>query len=60
MVEVVVVDFVPVLCVLHGEVVAGTDKEKVPHDVSYHLLVEISIVNMLPVGVLTNIPSVHL
>ena len=58
MVKVVIEDFVAVLCVLHGEVVAGTDKEKVPHDVSYHLLVEISIVNMLPVCVLTNIHSV--
>ena len=52
MVEVVVEDLVSVLRVLPGEVVAGTDKEKIPNNVSYHLLVEISIVNMLPVGVL--------
>ena len=55
MVEVVVEDLVPVLRVLPGEVVAGTDKEEIPNNVSYHLLVEISVVNMLPVGVLTNI-----
>ena len=52
MVEVVVEDLVPVLGVLFGEVVAGTDKEEIPNDVSDHLLVEISVVNMLPVCVL--------
>ena len=52
MVEVVVEDLVAVLGVLRGEVVAGADKEEIPNNVSDHLLVEISIVDMLPVGVL--------
>ena len=53
MVEVVVVDLVAVLCVLHGEVVAGADKEEVPHHVPNHPLVQEPVVNMLPVRVLS-------
>ena len=52
MVEVVVVDLVTVLCVLHGEIVARADKEEVTNNISNHFLVEISIVYVLPISVL--------
>ena len=52
MVKVVIVDFVAVLSILHGKVVAGADEKEVAHHVPNHPLVEISIINVLPVGVL--------
>ena len=52
MVEVVVEDFVAVLGVLHREVVTRTHEEEVAHHVSNHLLVQVSVINMLPVCVL--------
>ena len=52
MVEVVVEDFVAVLRVLHREVVTRTHEEEVSHHVSNHLLVQVSVINMLPVCVL--------
>ena len=52
MVEVVVEDLVAVFSILSGEVVAGTDKEEITNHVADHLLVEISVVNVLPVCVL--------
>ena len=51
-VEVVVEDFVAVLGVLHREVVTRTHEEEVSHHVSNHLLVQVSVINMLPVCVL--------
>ena len=51
-VEVVVEDFVAVLRVLHREVVTRTHEEEVAHHVSDHLLVQVSVINMLPVCVL--------
>lgn len=51
-VEVVVEDFVAVLGVLHREVVTRTHEEEVAHHVSDHLLVQVSVINMLPVCVL--------
>ena len=51
-VEVVVEDFVAVLRVLHREVVTRTHEEEVSHHVSNHLLVQVSVINMLPVCVL--------
>ena len=52
MIEVVVVYFIPMLGVLHGEVVAGADEEEIPNNVTYHLLVQVPVVYMLPVCVL--------
>ena len=52
MVKVVIEDFVAVLRVLHGEVVARTNKEEIADHVSDHLLVEVAVIDMLPVGVL--------
>ena len=52
MVEVVVEDLVTVLWILHGEVVAGTNKEEVSNNITDHLLVQVTIINMLPVRVL--------
>ena len=52
MVEVVVEDLVTVLCILHGEVVAGTNKEEVSNNITDHLLIQVTIINMLPVSVL--------
>jgi hypothetical protein len=52
MIKVVVVDLVPVLGILHGEVVAGADEEEVPHHVPDHPLVEEPVVHVLPVSVL--------
>ena len=52
MVKVVIEDFVAVLCVLHGEVIARTDKEEIADHVSDHLLVEVTVVNVFPVCVL--------
>ena len=52
MVEVVIVDLVAMLSILHGKVVARTDKEEITHNISNHLLVEISIIYVLPVSVL--------
>ena len=52
MVEVVVEDFVAVLRVLHREVVTRTHEEEVSHHVSDHLLVQVSVINILPVCVL--------
>ena len=52
MVEVVVEDLVTVLCILHGEVVAGTNKEEVSNNITDHLLIQVTIINMLPVCVL--------
>ena len=52
MVEVVVEDLVAPLCVLHGEIVAGADKEKVPHHVANHPLVQEPVIYVLPVCVL--------
>ena len=37
---------------LHGEVVAGTDEEVVADHVPDHLLVEVAVVDVLPVRVL--------
>ena len=51
-IEVVVEHFVPVLRVLGGEVVAGADEEEVTHHVPDHCLVEVAVINMLPVRVL--------
>ena len=51
-VEVVVEDFVAVLGVLHREVVTRTHEEEVAHHVPDHLLVQVSVINMLPVCVL--------
>ena len=51
-VEVVVEDFVAVLRVLHREVVTRTHEEEVSHHVSNHLLVQVSVIDMLPVCVL--------
>ena len=52
MIKVVVEDFVPVLGKLAGEVVTRTDKEVVTNHIPYHLLVEIPIIDVLPVSVL--------
>ena len=52
MVEVVVEDFVAVLRVLHREIVTRTHEEEVAHHVSNHLLVQVSVIDMLPVCVL--------
>ena len=52
MVKVVIEDFVAVLRVLHGEVVARTDKKEIADHVSDHLLVEVTVVNVFPVCVL--------
>ena len=60
MVEVVVEDFVAVLGVLHREVVTRTHEEEVAHHVSDHLLVQVSVINMLPVCVLKSRFNVYL
>ena len=52
MIEIIVEDFVAMFSILHGKVVTRTDKEEIPNHVADHLLVEISVVNMLPVCVL--------
>ena len=59
-VEVVVEDFVAVLGVLHREVVTRTHEEEVAHHVSDHLLVQVSVINMLPVCVLKSRFNVYL
>lgn len=52
MVEIVVVHFVAMFSILLGKIVARANKEEIPHHISYHLLVEISIIHMFPVCVL--------
>ena len=56
MIKVVVEDFVPVLGKLAGEVVTRTDKEVVTNHIPDHLLVEITIIDVLPVSIL-QLPS---
>ena len=55
MIEIIVEDFVAMFSILHGKVVTRTDKEEIPHHVSNHLLVQISIINMFPISVLNKI-----
>ena len=57
MIEIIVEDFVAMFSILHGKVVTRTDKEEIPHHVSNHLLVQISIINMFPISVLNNLFS---
>ena len=52
MIEIVVIHLVAMFCVLHGKIVARTDKEKVPNNISNHLLVQITIIYMFPVCIL--------
>ena len=52
MVEVVVEDLVAVLGVLHGKVITGTNKEEISHNISDHLLVEVTVIDMFPIGIL--------
>ena len=52
MIKVIVEDFVPVLGKLAGKVVTRTDKEVVTNHIPDHLLVEIPIIDVLPVSVL--------
>ena len=52
MVKVVVEHFVPMLSILAGKVVTRTDKKVVTNHIPNHLLVEIPVIDVLPVGVL--------
>ena len=52
MIKVVVEHFVPMLGILVGKVVTRTDEEVVTNHIPNHLLVEIPIIDVLPVSVL--------
>ena len=52
MVEVVIVDLVAMFSILHGKVVARTDKEEVTDNISNHFLVEVSVINVFPISIL--------
>lgn len=52
MIKVVVEHFVPMLGILAGKVVTRTDEKVVTNHIPNHLLVEIPVIDVLPVSVL--------
>ena len=52
MVKVVIVDLVAMFSILHGKIVAGTDKEEVTNNISNHFLVEVSVIYVFPISIL--------
>ena len=49
---IIIIIIIIIMINLHGEEVAGADKEEVSNHVGYHLLVEEPVLHLLPVRVL--------
>lgn len=52
MCKIVVVDFHPSLCRQLSKVVHGANEEIIAHDIAHHLLIQITIVDVFPFGIL--------
>lgn len=50
--EKIIVDFHATFSSLFSEIIRGTNEEIIAHHVPNHFLIQITIINLLPVGVL--------